>query len=480
MSSATATYADTEVLMAGFGGQGTLLAGKVLAQATLDIGREVSWLPSYGPEMRGGTANVIVCMATKPIGSPLIESPRGLIVMNLPSLEKFAPKVRPGGVIIVNSSLIDRDPHRDDCTVVKVPSRELAQGRAARAANFVMSGYIGTTHAYRPRRLSMRLKRNFGRQKRFIIGRGCGVSRWEGDGMSKVLMKGTRRWPRRPFAGACIFRHPSHRRQNSGVSRQTSARRGRAVQAESRWRHHMVYALPASDQMYASSSPGISLMAEGMSYLAACELPCVIINIMRAGPGLGGILPSQADYFQATKGHGHGDYQLIVLAPASVQEAVDLMTLAFELAEKYRNPVMLCADGMIGQMMEPVEFPGDGRGKPFAENTWELTGAKGRPRRIVNSLFLAPEQLFQHNIHLKEKYDRIARDETRSELYGADQPYDLMLVAFGTMARICKTAIDEVRRDGLHVALFRPITLNPYPMATARTAMDAMAPSGKC
>ena len=149
MSSATATYADTKVLMAGFGGQGTLLAGKVLAQATLDIGREVSWLPSYGPEMRGGTANVIVCMATRPIGSPLIESPRGLIVMNLPSLEKFAPKVRPGGVIIVNSSLIDRDPHRDDCTVVKVPSRELAQEvGSARAANFVMLGaYIGTTHA---------------------------------------------------------------------------------------------------------------------------------------------------------------------------------------------------------------------------------------------------------------------------------------------------------------------------------------------
>ena len=132
-------------------------------------------------------------------------------------------------------------------------------------------------------------------------------------------------------------------------------------------------------------------MAEGMSYLAACELPCVVINIMRAGPGLGGILPSQSDYFQATKGHGHGDYQLIVLAPASVQEAVDLMTLAFELAEKYRNPVMLCADGMIGQMMEPVEFPGEGRGEPFKDNTWALTGASDRPRRIVNSLFLAPE-----------------------------------------------------------------------------------------
>ena len=136
---------DTEVLMAGFGGQGMLLAGKVLAQASMEIGKEVSWLPSYGPEMRGGTANVIVCMASTPIGSPLIESPRGLIVMNLPSLEKFAPKVKPGGVIVINSSLIDRDAHRDDCLVIKVDARDLAQkAGAARAANFVMLGaYAG-------------------------------------------------------------------------------------------------------------------------------------------------------------------------------------------------------------------------------------------------------------------------------------------------------------------------------------------------
>ena len=126
-------------------------------------------------------------------------------------------------------------------------------------------------------------------------------------------------------------------------------------------------------------------MAEGMSYLAACELPCVVINMMRAGPGLGGILPAQSDYFQATRGHGHGDYQCIVLAPASVQEAVDLMTLAFDLTEKYRNPVMVCADGMIGQMMEPVEFRAEGRGPAMAENDWALTGCEGRPRRIVSS-----------------------------------------------------------------------------------------------
>lgn len=132
---------DTEVLMAGFGGQGMLLAGKVLAQASMDVGRAVSWLPSYGPEMRGGTANVMVCIATKPIGSPLIGQPRALVVMNLPSLEKFAPKVQPGGVIVINQSLVDRDPGRADCTVIKVPARELAQQAGApRAANFVMLG----------------------------------------------------------------------------------------------------------------------------------------------------------------------------------------------------------------------------------------------------------------------------------------------------------------------------------------------------
>jgi 2-oxoglutarate ferredoxin oxidoreductase subunit alpha len=219
-------------------------------------------------------------------------------------------------------------------------------------------------------------------------------------------------------------------------------------------------------------------MAEGMSYLAACELPCVVINIMRCGPGLGGILPSQSDYFQATKGHGHGDYKLIVLAPASVQEAVDLMTLAFELAETYRNPVMLCADGMIGQMMEPVEFPGEGRGAGFRENDWALTGRKDRPRRIVNSLFLAPEDLQGLNIKLKEKYDRIERNEQRWELDG-EAPYDLLLVAFGTMARIAKTAMAEVRREGLRVALLRPITLNPFPYTACRAAMDAMPAGGR-
>ncbi len=230
--------------------------------------------------------------------------------------------------------------------------------------------------------------------------------------------------------------------------------------------------------MTSSSSPGISLMAEGMSYIAACELPCVIINMMRAGPGLGGILPAQSDYFQATRGHGHGDYQVIVLAPSSVQEAVDLMTEAFDLAERYRNPVMVCADGMIGQMMEPVEFPGEGRGTPMGETEWGLGVREGRKRRIVNSLYLSPEELHAHNVKLKQKYDLVAEREARHEVYGGEDGYDVLLVAFGTMARICKSAVDEVRGEGLRAALFRPITLNPFPFPALRAAMDAIEGDG--
>ncbi len=263
--------------------------------------------------------------------------------------------------------------------------------------------------------------------------------------MAKVLMKGNEALGEAAIRAGCVhfFGYP--------ITPQTEVPEylvkrlpevgGAFVQAESEVAAiNMVYGAAGVGIkcMTSSSSPGISLMAEGLSYIAACELPCVIINIMRAGPGLGGILPSQSDYFQATKGHGHGDYQMLVLAPASVQEAVDLMTLAFELAEKYRNPVMVCADGMIGQMMEPVEFPGEGRGAPLKDNDWSLSGAKGRPRRIVNSLMLSPEDLHQHNIKLKEKYDTIARNEKRWELYNGEEPYDLLLVAFGTMARICE------------------------------------------
>ena len=303
--------------------------------------------------------------------------------------------------------------------------------------------------------------------------------------MAKVLMKGNEALGEAAIRAGCVhfFGYP--------ITPQTEVPEylvkrlpevgGVFVQAESELASiHMLFGAAGVGVkcLTSSSSPGISLMAEGVSYIAACELPCVIINIMRAGPGLGGILPAQSDYLQATKGHGHGDYQVIVLAPASVQESVDLMILAFDLAEKYRNPVMVCADGMIGQMMEPVEFPTEGAGEPLQDNDWALTGSEGRKRRIVNSLYLSPEELHAHNIKLKAKYDLVAENEKRWELYNGEEEYDLLLVAFGTMARICKTAIDEVKKDGLRVALFRPITLNPYPFEALREAMDGIVDTG--
>jgi 2-oxoglutarate ferredoxin oxidoreductase subunit alpha len=221
-----------------------------------------------------------------------------------------------------------------------------------------------------------------------------------------------------------------------------------------------------------SSSPGISLMAEAISYLAACELPVVIVNVMRAGPGLGGILPAQGDYSQATHGMAHGDFQLLVLAPSSVQEAVTLVMDAFALAEKYRNPVMVIGDGMIGQMMEPVAFPAEGVGKPLDPGDWALTGCKDRPKRIVNSLYLDPDKCYQHNLKLKAKWDRVVAAEQRSESLYCDGPLDLLVTAFGMTSRICKTALEDLRQQGYKIGLFRPISLNPFPYAACRKAID--------
>jgi 2-oxoglutarate ferredoxin oxidoreductase subunit alpha len=211
-----------------------------------------------------------------------------------------------------------------------------------------------------------------------------------------------------------------------------------------------------------SSSPGISLMMEGMSYLAGSELPVVIVNIMRAGPGLGGILPSQSDYFQATKGGGHGDYRVLVLAPSTVQEAADLTMEAFDLADKYRNPVMILGDGLIGQMMEPVEFKRRIEPEDLPEKPWATTGAHGRAPNIINSLYLRAEDLEQHNLDLGAKY-RAMGSEVRHDLYLADDDLDVLIVAYGTVARIARTSIDLLREKGLKVGLFRPITLYPYP-----------------
>jgi 2-oxoglutarate ferredoxin oxidoreductase subunit alpha len=250
---------------------------------------------------------------------------------------------------------------------------------------------------------------------------------------------------------------------------------GTFVQAESEVAaSNMLYGASGSGErvMTSSSSPGISLMAEGISYLAGSELPVVIVSIMRAGPGLGGILPSQSDYLQATKGMAHGDFRLLVLAPWSVQEAADLVQDAFDLADYYRNPVIVLGDGLIGQMMEPVEFK-EGRQpiKKLEPKTWAATGHTGeRPRAIINSLYLDPEELERHNLRLKEKYDRMVRDEVRYSSYGLEEDYDVLIVGYGTVARVCYTAIEELAEQGIHVGMVRPISLFPYPYDAVREA----------
>jgi 2-oxoglutarate ferredoxin oxidoreductase subunit alpha len=212
-----------------------------------------------------------------------------------------------------------------------------------------------------------------------------------------------------------------------------------------------------------SSSPGISLMQEAISYMAGAQLPAVLVNIVRGGPGLGGILPAQSDYFQATKGGGHGDYRVLVLAPSTVQEAVDLMMLAFHLADKYRNPVMILGDGMIGQMMEPVEFPEHYEEPPLPAKDWAATGAKGRDPLIIKSLFLDPDMLEKNSWILHEKYERMKREEVRFEPYKISPENKILIVSYGTMARICQTAIDELEQEGVSVGLLRPVTVFPFP-----------------
>ncbi len=212
-----------------------------------------------------------------------------------------------------------------------------------------------------------------------------------------------------------------------------------------------------------SSSPGISLMAEAMSYIAAAELPAVFVNIMRCGPGLGGILPSQGDYHQATKGAGHGDYKFLVLAPSTIQETVDLMMLAFELADKYRNPVMVVGDGLIGQMMEPVEFEGRSVAPPADASDWATQGCKGRDPHIIKTLFLDPNNLERRNFMMREKFDRMERDEVRVETYHCEDAPKVLTVAYGTTARVVKTAVDQLQAQGIPVGLVRPITIYPFP-----------------
>ncbi|MBY6758055.1 3-methyl-2-oxobutanoate dehydrogenase subunit VorB [Clostridium botulinum] len=224
--------------------------------------------------------------------------------------------------------------------------------------------------------------------------------------------------------------------------------------------------------MTSSSSPGISLKSEGLSYIAAAELPCVIINIVRGGPGLGSIQPAQSDYFQATKASGHGDFNMPVFAPASIQEMVDLIQNAFDVADIYRTPCMVMGDGMLGQMMEPVEFK-ERSSKELPAKDWAANGLHGRKEHnIINSLYLQPEILEQHNIHLQNKYTKIKENEVRYELYNCDKECDLILVAYGTTSRICKNVVKMAKEEGITLGLIRPITIWPFPFEAFEKTVD--------
>ena len=221
--------------------------------------------------------------------------------------------------------------------------------------------------------------------------------------------------------------------------------------------------------MTSSSSPGIALKQEGISYLAGAEVPAVIVNMMRGGPGLGGIQPSQSDYFQATKGGGHGDYRLVTYVPASIQEACDLVQKGFDVADKYRCVVMILGDGMIGQMMEPAEIKTVTPIK--TDKSWATTGwdGKSRDRAVVNSIYIEPPELEKLNLRLQERYRIITRDEVMAEQYNTEGA-EYLLVAYGTVSRIAKNAIDLAAQAGIKVGLVRPITVWPFPGDTLKNA----------
>ena len=235
---------------------------------------------------------------------------------------------------------------------------------------------------------------------------------------------------------------------------------------------NMVYGAAAAGMrvMTSSSSPGISLKAEGLSYIAGSDVPALVVNVQRGGPGLGGIQPSQSDYFQATKGGGHGDYRMIVLAPASVQEMASLTIKGFDLADKYLMTSMILADGTIGQMMEPITFE-DAEIKTY-DKPWALTGTEcKRPHNVVNSLYLKPDELEKKNFERYEKYEQIEKNEAMWEDYMMDDA-EICVVAFGIASRVAKNAVMTARSEGIKVGLIRPITLWPFPKAAFEAVSD--------
>jgi 2-oxoglutarate ferredoxin oxidoreductase subunit alpha len=286
----------------------------------------------------------------------------------------------------------------------------------------------------------------------------------------RVLMKGNEAIAEAAVRAGCRFYAGYPITPQNEIPEYMSARLfeagGQFVQAESELAAiNMVYGAGGAGvrAMTSSSSPGVSLKQEGLSYLAGAEVPAVVVNMMRCGPGLGGIQPAQSDYFQATRGGGHGDYHLLVLAGESVQEMAELTYTAFTKADEYRNPVLLLGDAILGQIMEPVVLPAALDPAEFPPKPWATTGTGGkRPKNIINSLDLRPESLERHNLKLKAKYDQmLAREQRHSEYRLEDAA--IVLVAYGSTARICRRAVDLARREGIPAGLLRPISLWPFP-----------------
>ena len=294
--------------------------------------------------------------------------------------------------------------------------------------------------------------------------------------MEKVLMKGNEAIAEAAIQAGCRFFFGYPITPQNQIPEYMSKRMpqvgGCFLQSESEVSAiNMVYGAAGAGArtMTSSSSPGISLKQEGISYIVGAELPCVIVNIMRAGPGLGAIQPGQGDYFQSTRGGGHGDYYMPVLAPASVQEAVTLMQDAFDIADKYRTPVMVMGDGMLGQMMEPVQFPDYQVPKDLPEKKWAANGRAEDGRHIINSMELDSALFEKTNIRLQEKYDTIRKNEVRFAVEHVDDA-EVLVVAYGTTARIVRSAMALLRKEGVKAGLFRPITVWPYPYEQLRAA----------
>lgn len=300
--------------------------------------------------------------------------------------------------------------------------------------------------------------------------------------MAKILMKGNEAFGKAAIEAGCkyFFGYPITPQSElpEYLSRELPKIGGAFVQSESEVSAiNMVYGAGGAGArvMTSSSSPGIALKQEGITYAAGAEVPCVILNVMRGGPGLGTIQPSQADYFMSTRGGGNGDYRTPVFAPATVQEAVDMIMEAFDIADYYRTPTMVLADGMIGQMMEPVEFKAPAKKRELAPKDWATVGTKGeRQPNVINSLYLEPEKLEEHCWKLDKKFKAIEANEVQYEMYQTEDA-DLVFVAYGTTSRIVKSSIDLLRAEGIKVGLIRPKTLWPFPTEAFNQIPNAKA-----